>query len=366
MNQTFNGDVETEISCKTTKLLANNTLQYNKIIIKIPRTKRHPLSPLSLGDKTEAKPARKRFGSRPFRYRSEVPSAALPRRARLRRQPKRKASPRGDPAAGPRGEMSPRAAPAPPGDLLLCLFPPERPPEGWPWELVGGSGGDAAAVPHSSGGAVLGCRPLGSTVRGTDAPVSFLPRGSKRLGFPKDSPLCLSSVPRTAGGLGGDAGLRATPLCVTRSARPRRGRFCGQQPHAASRGQILRPVPSPGFRVTPEDASLLLCCCGAVLPASRPEQCSHLCRSASRITEAGICTGGRGFGEIERKQNLLLAICDKHARSSMSLGVPSWLPLPLCFFSSTRRRNIFHLLSRAKCFSPFWSVENVLQQNSYF
>lgn len=129
--------------------------------------------------------------------------------------------------------------------------------------------------------------------------------GSKRLGFPKYSPLCLSSVPRTAGGLGGDAGLRATPLCIMRSARPRRGRFCGQQPPAASRGQIVRPVPFPQFPVTPEDASLLLCCCGAVLPASRPEQCSHLCRSASRITGAGICTGGRGFGEIERNQNLL-------------------------------------------------------------
>lgn len=51
MNQTFNGDVETEISCKTTKLQANNTLKYNKVIIKIPRMRCHPLCPLSLGDK---------------------------------------------------------------------------------------------------------------------------------------------------------------------------------------------------------------------------------------------------------------------------------------------------------------------------
>lgn len=51
MNQTFNGDVETEISCKTTNLQANNTLKYNKVIIKIPHMKCHPLCPLSLGNK---------------------------------------------------------------------------------------------------------------------------------------------------------------------------------------------------------------------------------------------------------------------------------------------------------------------------
>lgn len=112
-------------------------------------------------------------------------SAALPRRARLRRQPERKASLRGGRAAGPRSEMAPGAAPAPPGDLLLCLFRPERPPEGWPWELVGGSGGDAVVVPRSSGGAVFGCRPPGSTVRCTDAPVSFLPRGQQALRLPE-------------------------------------------------------------------------------------------------------------------------------------------------------------------------------------
>lgn len=115
---------------------------------------------------------------------------------------------------------------------------------------------------------------------------------SKRSGFPKDSTPCVPSVPRTAVGLGGDAGLRATPLCVTRAARPCRGRSCGQHPHAASRGQVPRPAPSPGLRGTPEDASLSLCCCGAALPASRPEQCSRVCGSASRITGAGICTGG--------------------------------------------------------------------------
>lgn len=47
MNQTFNGDVETEISCKTTKSQANNTLKYNKVIIKIPRMECHPLCPLT-------------------------------------------------------------------------------------------------------------------------------------------------------------------------------------------------------------------------------------------------------------------------------------------------------------------------------
>lgn len=35
---------------------------------------------------------------------------------------------------------------------------------------------------------MLGCRPLGSTVRGTDAPVSFLPRGQQAFGLPEVQP----------------------------------------------------------------------------------------------------------------------------------------------------------------------------------
>lgn len=38
MNQTFNGDVEAEISARATKMRANNTLKYNKVNIKIQHT----------------------------------------------------------------------------------------------------------------------------------------------------------------------------------------------------------------------------------------------------------------------------------------------------------------------------------------
>lgn len=66
MNQTFNGDVETEISCKTTKSQANNTLKYNKVIIKILCMRCHPLCPLLLGDKPRQTWPENFSGARPL------------------------------------------------------------------------------------------------------------------------------------------------------------------------------------------------------------------------------------------------------------------------------------------------------------
>lgn len=55
MNQTFNGDVEAEISARATKMRANNTLKYNKIRIKIPHTKCQRVSTLA-GHKLKQSP----------------------------------------------------------------------------------------------------------------------------------------------------------------------------------------------------------------------------------------------------------------------------------------------------------------------